>query len=108
MGLGFRVACRLGILQDNLFPGNQIGCNKASGVSNPDFEKLAAVYNLDYFCIHDQKQLVADLPAVLQSKSACICEILLQTEYLLLPRAQSHLDENGQIVSCKLETLRYR
>jgi hypothetical protein len=33
---------------------------------------------------------------------------MLQTDYLLLPRAQSQLNEHGQIVSCKLETLRYR
>jgi acetolactate synthase-1/2/3 large subunit len=30
-------------MQDNLFPGNRIGCSADSGVSNPNFEKLAAV-----------------------------------------------------------------
>ena len=34
------------VLQDNLFPGNRIGCNPATGVSIPSFEKIAAAYIL--------------------------------------------------------------
>jgi acetolactate synthase-1/2/3 large subunit len=96
------------VAQDNLFPGNRIGCNSATGVSNPDFKKLADAYNFNYCLIKDQAQLVEELPGVLQTDGPVFCEVLLETEYQLLPRAQSHLDDQGQIVSCKLETLRYK
>ncbi len=51
-----------------------------SDISNPDFDKLAAAYNLSYVCIRDQQQLVKDLSTVLSSEGGCLCEILLQLE----------------------------
>ena len=43
----YSVATRcIGVLQDNLFPGNRIGCNPATGVSIPSFKKIAAAYIL--------------------------------------------------------------
>ena len=94
-------------MQDNLFPGNAIGCHPESGVSNPDFRLIAQAYNLPYSRIESQEQLVKELPALLAADGACFCELIMQKDQLLLPRAQSHLDENGHIVSAKLESLKY-
>jgi acetolactate synthase-1/2/3 large subunit len=88
----------ISLMQDNLFNGNHIGSNKKSGVSNPDFTKIAEAYGFKTFKFEDNIQLDENIDEVLKHNGPVLCEILMVENQLLLPRVQSKKDSEGNIV----------
>jgi len=95
----------ISLMQDNLFNSNYIGTNKESGVSNPDFRRVAEAYGFRTFKFEDNIQLEDNIDKVLNTEGPVLCEILMVENQLLMPRVQSRKDSEGNIVSTSLEDM---
>jgi acetolactate synthase-1/2/3 large subunit len=95
----------ISLMQDNLFKGNHIGSTPESGISSPDFIKIAQAYGLDTFKLENNTQLETQIDSILNSKEPTLCEIMMVENQLLIPRVQSSKNENGEIVSNSLENM---
>jgi len=95
----------ISLMQDNLFKSNYIGSNNESGVSSPNFTKLAEVYGFKTFKFNNNSELESKIDTVLNEKGPVLCEIMMTENQLLIPRVQSSKDENGKIISNSLENM---
>jgi len=93
------------LTQTEFFNGNFIGCNKNSGVSFPDFSKLAYLYDLKYYRIDSTARMRQVIESVLSCTGAVICEVVLNKDYIFAPKLSSKKMSDGHIVSKPLEDL---
>lgn len=93
------------LMQDNLFGGKYIGSNKQSGVSSPDFVKIAQAYGLKTFRMNNNEELESSINTVMKEDGPLLCEIMMVENQLLIPRVQSSKDESGKIISNSLENM---
>ncbi|MFH1582132.1 MAG: thiamine pyrophosphate-dependent enzyme, partial [Pseudomonadota bacterium] len=93
------------LTQTEFFNANFIGCNKESGVSFPDFSKLADLYDLKYYRIDSTAQMRQVIDKVLSCTGAAICEVVLNNNYIFAPKLSSEKKPDGRIVSKPLEDL---
>jgi acetolactate synthase-1/2/3 large subunit len=92
-------------MQTNLFKGNFIGSNEDSGISSPDFCKIASAYGIKNFKFKNNFDLENKIDDVLSSNGSVLCEIMMVENQLLIPRVQSSVDINGNIVSNSLDNM---
>ena len=91
----------ISLIQDNLFKSNYIGANKKSGVSSPDFVKVAKAYGIDAVQIANYHML----GKLLENKRALLIEVPMEENQPLIPRVQSSKKEDGSIISNSLENM---
>jgi acetolactate synthase-1/2/3 large subunit len=95
----------ISLMQDNLFKSNYIGSNPQSGVSSPEFTKIADAYGLKTYKLNNNTELENNIDAILKEDGPVLCEIMMVENQLLIPRVQSSKDENGKIISNSLENM---
>ena len=95
----------ISLMQDNLFKGKYIGSNLESGVSNPNFIKLADAYGFKTYTFNNNIELEKGIDEVLNTEGPVLCEIMMVENQLLIPRVQSSKDESGKIISNSLENM---
>jgi len=93
------------LMQDNLFGGKYVGSNSNSGVSAPDFTKIADAYGIPTYSFHNNNDLLNGINSVLDCDGPALCEISMIENQLLIPRVQSTKDSTGKIVSSGLENM---
>jgi len=76
------------LMQQNLFKENYVGSTITSGVSSPDFNKVAESYGLKTFKIHKNSE-VNVIQDVLNYEGPCLCHIKMIEKQLIIPRVQS-------------------
>lgn len=76
------------LMQQNLFNENYVGSNINSGVSSPDFNKVAESYGLKTFTINTNKE-VHIIEEVINYNGPCLCHIKMIEKQLIIPRVQS-------------------
>ena len=90
----------ISIMQDNLFDGKHFGSTPESGVSAPEFSKIATAYGIPSVKI-STLQALKDL--LLNDSLNCdgplLCEIEMPNNQLMIPRVQSTKDKEGKFVS---------
>lgn len=91
--------------QTNLFHANFSGVDKDSGISFPSAKKIAAAYDLPYFCIESTVGLQEKLQELLARDGAFICEVLLDKRQFFAPKLSSKVYPDGTIVSPSLEDM---
>jgi acetolactate synthase-1/2/3 large subunit len=95
----------ISLMQDNLFKSNYIGSNNESGISSPDFVKLAEVYGFKTYKFNNNNELENGIEMVLNENGPVLCEIMMTENQLLIPRVQSSKNDKGEIVSNSLENM---
>ena len=96
----------ISIMQKNLFKGSYFGSTPASRVSAPSFADIAKAYGIASYQIESLQELEAGvLDEVLLSKEAAICEIMISSDQLMIPRVQSQRDSDGQIMSSSIDSM---
>jgi acetolactate synthase-1/2/3 large subunit len=95
----------ISLMQDNLFKGKYIGSNPDSGVSNPNFTKLADAYGFKTYILNNNTELENKIDEILNTEGPVLCEIMMIENQLLIPRVQSSKDSNGKIISNSLENM---
>jgi|688.fasta_scaffold00658_6 acetolactate synthase-1/2/3 large subunit len=93
------------LMQDNLFNSNYIGSNSKSGISSPNFTKLAEAYGFKTFKLKNNKELEDNISLILNKAEPVLCEIMMTENQLLIPRVQSSKDADGRIISNSLENM---
>jgi acetolactate synthase-1/2/3 large subunit len=91
--------------QNALFKAGYVGTNKASGVSCPDFGKIAAAFNLATYQIHAWEECDSILKQVQAAEGPLICEVFMHSEQLFYPKLSLVAKEDGTLVSPPLEDL---
>lgn len=95
----------ISLMQDNLFEGNYIGSTPNSGVSSPDFLKIASAYGIKSVKFSSNQELEKGIEDVLNYQGPILCEIEMPEHQLLIPRVQSKKDESGKITSVSIENM---
>ena len=93
------------LMQDNLFSGNYIGSNPESGVSSPDFFKIAKAYGIKSTRIINNKYLSRNIQRVMNFEGPILCDINMKSDQLLIPRVQSSKNEDGTLKSSSLDNM---
>lgn len=91
--------------QKALFKGRYVGVDKNSGVSCPDYKKLAIAFGFEVFSIKTWRDFHRVLPIIQNTNTPLICEVFMHPEQLFLPKLAAIREADGSISSPKLEDL---
>ncbi len=91
--------------QQNFFADNIVGCGTDSGLSFPDFGRLALAFGLPFQRCHRHAELDATIAETLASPGAAVCEIMLDLAQVFAPKLTSRKLEDGRMVSSPLEDM---
>ena len=81
----------------NFFNGAYIGCTPDSGVSFPEFKKVAETFGFQYICCHNNGELEECIQKLMNSKERVLLEVLQAFDDPVTPKVMSRLDENGNM-----------
>jgi acetolactate synthase I/II/III large subunit len=93
------------LTQDNFFPGNPVGAGPASGVTFPDFGKLAAAFDLPFVRVARNADLDGAIRETLAHDGPAVCEVVLDATQPFSPRVSSKRLADGQMVTAPLEDM---
>lgn len=91
--------------QDTFFNGHHVAIDSKTGVSFPNFRKVAAAYGLKTMLIDNHRQMKEKIKQVLKAKGSMLCEVKLLTDYKFTPKLSSEKKPDGQIISKPLEDM---
>lgn len=91
--------------QDNFFNGRKTACNNESGVSMPDFIKIADSFGINSVKIENENNLEKQINNILNYEGPILCEVILSSDYIFAPKLSSKTLEDGTIVSPSLEDM---
>jgi acetolactate synthase-1/2/3 large subunit len=95
----------ISLMQDNLFGGNRFGADPTSGVSSPDFVRVAAAYGIPAYRLETIEQVKSATKNLLLEHGPVLIEINMVKDQLLIPRVQSKRDASGKIISGSLDAM---
>lgn len=91
--------------QNALFKTGYVGTDKASGISCPDYSKIAAAFDMPAFQIRNWEDCDETLAKVQAATGPVICEVFMHPEQLFTPKLSLVAKEDGTLVSPPLEDL---
>jgi acetolactate synthase-1/2/3 large subunit len=91
--------------QNAIFKTGYVGTDKASGISCPDYSKIAAAFDMPTFQIHNWDECDETLAKVQAATGPVICEVFMHPEQLFTPKLSLVAKEDGTLVSPPLEDL---
>lgn len=91
--------------QKALFSGRYSGSDKKSGVTCPDFSKVAYAFDIPSFQIRTWEDVHAIIPKVQAIGGPVICEVFTHPEQPFVPKLSLVQNKDGSIVSPPLEDL---
>lgn len=89
----------------NFFNGAYIGCTPDTGVSFPDFEKVAEAFGFAYRKCSSNAQVEEAVQWLINSKSRVLLEIEQRLDDPVIPKVMSRLDENGKMLTPALQDM---
>ena len=87
------------------FAGFSVGCGPDSGVTFPDFGKIAHAFGLAYARTSDHADMREAIASTLAAPGPAICEIMVDKEQAFAPKLSSRRLEDGTMVTSPLEDL---
>ncbi len=91
--------------QEAHFNGFSVGCGPDSGVTFPDFEKLATGFGLGFVRTSDHADMADAIRRTLETDGPCICEIMVDKTQAFAPKLSSKRLDDGTMVTAPLEDL---
>lgn len=91
--------------QKNLFDGRYVGTDKKSGVSCPDFSKIANAFEIKYYSIKTWDDFEKNVPKIQNESTPVICDVFMDPEQFFYPKLSLAAKKDGSIVSPPLEDL---
>lgn len=92
-------------MQRNNFNGHYVASDAASGLTIPHILKVAQAYGLSTFRIENNKEIAETVAQVLKTDGPVICEVMVDPDEVVMPKVQSKMGENGQMIPGKLEDM---
>jgi len=91
--------------QNNLFEGRLVGADEHSGVTNPDFKKLAGTYNFSYGYILNNQEIDKRIKEALRIPGPTLYEVNIAYDQVRMPRVVSYRRPDGTLESKPLEDM---
>jgi len=91
--------------QQTHFAGRMVGADPGSGVSNPDFEALAAAYRFRFHRIRTNGERADGIRAALAGSDPVLVEVLVDPAQERTPRVMSRRRADGSMESGTLENM---
>ncbi|MBB4839722.1 acetolactate synthase-1/2/3 large subunit [Sphingomonas kyeonggiensis] len=91
--------------QQNHFPDNIVGCGPDSGLSFPDFARLAQGFGFPAARVDSHGGLPGTIRATLAGDGPQLCEVMIDKRQEFAPKLSSRRLEDGTMVSPTLEDL---
>jgi acetolactate synthase-1/2/3 large subunit len=91
--------------QQAYFPDNEVGVGPESGLTFPDFVRLAAGFGIPAYRFDNIETLDSELDRVLGTNGPVLCEIMLDLAQGFAPKLASRKLADGTMVSSALEDL---
>jgi acetolactate synthase-1/2/3 large subunit len=91
--------------QKALFQGRYSGTDRKSGVSCPDYARVATAFGIPSFAIRTWDDFDRVIPALQASPRSAICEVFMHPEQLFVPKLSLAVKDDGSLVSPPLEDL---
>jgi acetolactate synthase-1/2/3 large subunit len=93
------------LTQRNFFPDNPVGAGPESGVTFPDFERLAYGFRIAFRRCSTHAGLRDAIAGTLEGNGPQMCEIVLDPEQPFSPRVSSKRLPDGRMVTAPLEDM---
>ena len=91
--------------QKAMFQGRYAGTDTKSGVTCPDYTKLAKAFDIPAYQIRTWEDLDTVMPQVQAHTGPVMCEVFMHPEQLFLPKLSLAPQKDGSIVSPPIEDL---
>jgi acetolactate synthase-1/2/3 large subunit len=91
--------------QQNYFPDNIVGCGPDSGLSFPDFRRLATGFGLDSARVDTHDGLAAAIAATLATPGPALLEVMIDKGQAFAPKLSSRRLDDGTMVTSGLEDM---
>jgi acetolactate synthase-1/2/3 large subunit len=91
--------------QHSFFKDNIVGCGIDSGLTFPEFSKIANAFDFNYFSIKNHDELKSKLGKIMENQGRFICEIEIDLEQQFSPKVTSKKLEDGSMVTSSLEDM---
>lgn len=87
------------------FKGRIMGADKTSGLSFPNYKKIADAHNFKYYKINNHNSLRKNLKKILSIKKTVICELIMDPNEEQIPKAINKRDKKGKSIPTELEDM---
>jgi acetolactate synthase-1/2/3 large subunit len=91
--------------QKNLFKGEYVGTDRKSGVSCPDYSRIADAFKIKYYSVKSWEDFESFIPKVQNYNEPVICDVFMDPEQFFYPKLSLVIKKDGTIVSPPLEDL---
>ena len=91
--------------QQNHFPNNIVGCGPDSGVTFPDYQRLAYGFGLPAARVDNHADLPTAIRAALSAPGPQVCEVMLDKSQVFAPKVSSRRLDDGTMVSSPFEDM---
>jgi acetolactate synthase-1/2/3 large subunit len=91
--------------QANFFADNIVGCGTDSGITFPDFEKIAMAFGFPFRRCSTHAELKAGIRETLEGEGPQCCELILDLNQPFAPKLTSRRLESGKMISSPLEDM---
>ena len=91
--------------QRNFFPGNDVGSGPESGVTFPDFARVAYGFDLPFRRVCDHGEMPSAIRATLAEPGPAMCELMLDLRQPFSPKVSSKRLADGRMVTAPLEDM---
>lgn len=91
--------------QGNFFADNIVGCGTESGLSFPDFKKIAAAFEMSYQRVEEHASIPQVLEEVFAHPGAVMTEVVLNLDQPFEPKLSSRRLEDGTMITASLEDM---
>ena len=91
--------------QNNFFEGRNTGAGRTSGVSLPDFVKVGQAFGIESFKLEKPDEIDNAIEKTLNAANPVICEVLVNSDYIFIPKLSSKKLPDGTMISPSLENM---
>lgn len=91
--------------QQNFFADNIVGCGTDSGLSFPDWERLAHGFNIPFARCENHGSMEAMIQKTLTAEGPALCEVVLDLSQQFAPKLSSRKLEDGRMITAPLEDM---
>jgi acetolactate synthase-1/2/3 large subunit len=93
------------LTQRGFFEGRFVGSGPSSGVTFPDFGKLATAFGLPFERVYEHEELRGAIARTLATDGPAVCEVMLDPDQPFSPRVSSKRLADGTMVTAPLEDM---
>lgn len=91
--------------QNNFFEGRHCGDGRNSGVTLPDFVKVAQAFGIKAYRLEKPDEIDATIKKVLAEEGPVLCEIVVDPDYIFSPKLSARKLDDGTMISPSLEDM---